>query len=255
MEIKQGDLIILGQHRLMCDDSLNWAQVNKLIEGEPCQMMFTDPPYGIDYIPETKPMGGRKKQELGGIIGDKDTNLAKKFLKLLSTKIVKGSLYICAALQNYNDLWNWSLETFKRDPTVIVWVKNGYNISMRDYHRQYEFIFYNHFEEKKWVGQRNQSDVWYVPRRDTQKYIHPTQKPLLLVRRAIMNSSEESDTVLDLFGCSGTTLIACEQLKRRARMMELDPKYCSIIISRYVDFTKNPEIIINGKKIKWEIKQ
>ena len=218
---------------------------------KPAQMLFTDPPYGIDYVPETKPMGGRKKEVLGGIIGDKDPTIAKKFLKLLNTKIVKGSVYICAALQNYNDLWTWNIKTFGREATVLVWVKNNFNISMRDYHRQYEFIFYNYFKEKKWIGKRNQADVWHVPRRDTSKYLHPTQKPLLLIRKAINNSSEPGDTVLDLFAGSGATLIACEQTGRRARCIELDQKYCRIIVDRYVRYTKNPKIKINDQEVDW----
>lgn len=250
-QIKIGDLIELGRHKLLCDDSLNWSAIKRLLNNMPAQMLWTDPPYGIDYVPETKPMGGRKKSELGGLMGDKDTKIAEMFLKLVTTKIVRGSVYICAALQNYNALWDWCLKLFKREPVVIVWVKNNYNISMRDYHRQYEFIFYNYFDKKKWVGPRNQSDVWYVPRRDPGSYTHPTQKPLLLVRRAISNSSEPKDVVLDLFAGSGTTLIAAEQTGRIARVMELDPKYCKVIIDRYVQFTQNPEIKINEKEVTW----
>ena len=249
--IKKGDVIELGVHKLMCDDSLQWTNIKRLLGGMPAQMLWTDPPYGIDYVPETKPMGGRSKVTLGGIKGDKDTKIAEVFLKLVTTKIVRGSVYICAALQNYNALWDWNNKTFKREPVVIVWVKNNYNISMRDYHRQYEFIFYNYFGKKKWVGPRNQSDVWYVPRRATSKYIHPTQKPLLLVRRAINNSTEPKDVVLDLFAGSGTTLIAAEQTGRIAKLMELDPKYCRIIIDRYVQFTQRPGIKINDKEVTW----
>jgi DNA modification methylase len=250
-EIKQGDLIELGNHRLLCGDSLNWTNIQKLMKGDKAQMLFTDPPYGIDYVPETKPMGGRKKHELGGIIGDKNTQIAKKFLKLISTKIVKGSIYICATLRNYNDLWIWNLKTFKREPIVIVWVKNYYNISMRDYHRQHEFLFYNYFEEKKWVGPRNQSDVWYIPRRNVTRYLHPTQKPLLMIRKAIENSTEPIDSVLDLFAGAGSTLIAAEQTGRISYNMELDPKYCKTIIERYIQYKNNTIIKINEKEVNW----
>jgi len=252
MKIKQGDLIELGPHRLMCGDSLNWSNIKNLIRDHATQMLFTDPPYGIKVcVPETKPMGGRTKTKLGGIKGDKDTSIAKKFLELVSTKIVRGSVYICAAMQNYNDLWDWSNKTFKREPTVIVWVKNSHNISMRDYHRQYEFIFYNYFREKKWVGERNQSDVWHVARRDTGKYLHPTHKPLLLVRKAILNSTEPKDSVLDLFASSGTTMMACEQTGRIFYGMELDPKYCEVIINRYCQYKKEYKIKINDKEVTW----
>jgi len=246
--IKEGDVFQLGTHRLMCGDSLNWGHVQKLLNGHKAQMLFTDPPYGINYVPEDRPIGGRarSKNKLGGIKGDiKEAFDYQKFLELINTKIIKGAVYICAATNNYNELWDWNLKTFNREPVVIVWAKNNYSIGRRHYHRKHEFIFYNYFEENKWLGGYNQNDVWYVPRRDPNKYIHPTQKPLLLIRKAIKNNTEPKDIVLDLFGGSGSTLIACEQTNRICYMMELDPNYIKIIIKRWEALTSQKAVKVS----------
>jgi len=118
-----------------------------------------------------------------------------------------------------------------------MWVKNGFSMLNRDYHSQYEPMLYFYYPEKKFRGDRGQTDCWFIKRADTQKYVHPTQKPVRLIQKAILNSSDKGDIVLDLFGGSGTTLIACEQTNRRCFMMELDPHYVQIIINRWERFT------------------
>lgn len=238
MEIKEGDVFLLGRHRLMCGNGLNLMDLKRLTENQEADMIFTDPPYGIDYVPEDRPIGGRarSKNKLGGIKGDKKDFELDRFLKLLETGICKGAFYICGSTNTFCRIWNWNKKIFKREPVVIVWAKNNYSIGRRDYHRQHEFIFYNYFEGKKFRGERNQSDVWFVKRRNPSDYLHPTQKPLYLVRKAIENSSDSGDKVLDMFGGSGTTLIACELTNRQCFMMELDAKYVKIIINRWEAF-------------------
>ena len=239
MNIKEGDLFLLGRHRLLCGNCINYEHVQKLMDGKQANILLCDPPYGIAYNPDERPLGGRQrsKNKLGGIIGDKRKNDESfnldKFLKLLETGIIKGAVYIHASTNMYCTLWNWNLKAFKREPTIIVWIKNQFNIGRRHYHRRHEFIFYNYFKEHKFVGGRDQDEVWAVKRRDGTKYLHPTQKPLHLAKKAIRNSTIEKEIVLDLCGGSGTTLIAAEELKRTCFMMELDPHYMEIIIKRW----------------------
>jgi len=239
MEINEGDVFTLGRHRLMCGNGLNLMDLKELTENQAADRVFTDPPYGINYVPEDRPIGGRarSKHKLGGIKGDKKDFELGRFLKLLETGICKGAFYICGSTNTFTPIWEWSLKTFKREPVVIVWAKNNYSIGRRDYHRQHEFIFYNYFEGKKFRGERNQSDVWFVKRRNPGDYLHPTQKPLFLAKKAIENSSDQGDMVLDMFGGSGTMLIAAELTNRRCCMMELDPKYVKIIIRRWEALT------------------
>ena len=128
-------------------------------------------------------------------------------------------------------------KNFDYRPTDITWVKNGFSILVRDYHSAYERILYYHYPEKKFRGERGQTDVWFFKRRATGKYVHPTMKPVAMIQRAILNSSDDGDIVLDLFGRSGSTMIACENTQRRCYMMELDPHYCSVIIERWQKLT------------------
>ena len=143
----------------------------------------------------------------------------------------------------YNTVWDWNVKVTAREPTIIVWNKNNFAITRRHYHRKHEFIFYNWLGKPVWNGGHGQSDVWNIKQRPVQDYMHPTQKPILLVKKAIMNSSNENDIVLDLFGGSGTTLIAAEQTNRRCFTCEIDPKYCDVIIKRYEALTGNNAVI------------
>jgi DNA modification methylase len=167
-----------------------------------------------------------------------------KLLELLNTGIVKGAVYLCCSNSQIQDYYPWIMKNMKYRPTFIIWKKNGFSMFGRDYHSAYEPICYFYFSEKKWRSDRAQEDVWYIKRRDTTKYIHPTSKPVALVLKAINNSSDEGDIVWDGFGGSGTTLIACEISNRRCYMMELDPKYIKIIIDRWEALTKQKAIKI-----------
>jgi DNA modification methylase len=249
MEIKEGDIWILGKNRLMCGNSLKTTDIDKLLDGQKADMLFTDPPYNVNYSPESR---GRCRTKpnlriMGGIMGDKDTPdafNAIKFLELLNTGIVKGACYICCGTNQIQEYYPWVHKHMEYRPTFIMWIKNGFSMLGRDYHSQYEPILYFYFDEKKWRGDRAQTDIWFIKRRNTAKYFHPTQKPVALAQKAILNSSDINDIILDLFGGSGTTLIACENTDRRCYMMELDPKYIKIIIDRWEAFTKKEAVKI-----------
>lgn len=234
MEIKKGDIFILGNHRLMCGDSLSWTDVNKLLDGQKADMIWMDPPYSVDYSPESRRRADTKpnKRVLGKIMGDVDFKVTK-LLDLINTGIVKGAVYMCCGTNQIEEIYPWCMKKFKRRPTFIMWVKNGFSMLNRDYHSQYEPMLYFYYDEKKFRGDKGQTDVWFIKRADTQKYVHPTQKPVRLIQRALLNSSDKGDIVLDLFGGSGSTMIACENTERKCRMMELDPKYVEIIIKRW----------------------
>jgi DNA modification methylase len=238
-DIKRGDVYQLGAHRLMCGDATNKEDIQKLFNLAKADMVFNDPPYGIDYIPEERPIGGRARSvtKLGGITADKHGEFNQEDWLRHLPLYCKGAFYICASTNIYSPLWKHSLEITKREPTVIVWNKNNHSIGRRDYHRKHEFIFYNWFKDKYWSGTRSEVDVWNCDRENPTEYIHPTQKPVELIVRAIINSCPKNGITADLFGGSGSTLIACEQTGRICFMMEIDPRYCQVIINRWEKYT------------------
>jgi len=242
-EINKGDVFLLGKHRLMCGDSLSLSDVNKLLDGQKADMIWMDPPYSVNYIPEARRKGGRSKTNLGGIMNDINFDIIK-LLNLLNTGIVKGAVYMCCGTNQIEAIYPWCMKNLGYRPTFIMWVKNGFSILARDYHSQYEPMLYFYYKEKKFRGTRGQTDVWFFKRRPTGKYVHPTMKPVALVQRAIENSSDKGDIVMDLFLGSGTTLIACENTDRRCYGMELDPKYAQIIIERWEAHTGGKAILL-----------
>ena len=243
---KVGDVWILGNHRLMCGDSTSIDDVEKLMDGQKADMVFTDPPYGVAYE------GGHNKKKRSGIIAD---TLEGEDL----TALFYGSL-VCA-LPNTKDgaaFYVWyasgkSVETYSalaklplKLRAVIQWykVKSGLGAFMSQYIPNAEPCMYLHKEgcSPCWYGPTNEKTVWELKKEARNEY-HPTQKPVELPQRAIVNSSKADDLILDLFGGSGSTLIACEKTKREARLMELDPKYCDVIIKRWEDFTGNQAVL------------
>jgi len=245
---KEGDLYILGNHRLLCGDSTNIQHVEKLMDNKKADMVFTDPPYGMSYG------GGRAKGDHvfgknGGVSikahgmikndnlqGEKLINLVRDALNSSLNFTKKGAAaYICFTWRTYNEF-----ETALRDAGLsisncIVWNKKSIGLGMSNYRPQHEFIFYS--KGDVWYGDKSQSDIWEMSRGATGKYVHPTQKPIELIERAIINSTKTEDTLIDIFGGSGSTLIASERLKRNACLIELDPKYCDVIVKRWEDFT------------------
>ena len=236
MEIKQGDKFILGKHILMCGDSLKLTDVSKLLDGQKADMIWMDPPYSVNYIPEARRKGGRSKTQLGGIMNDINFQVTQ-LLDLIHTGICKGAVYMCCGTNQIEEIYPWVFKNIGFRPIFIMWVKNGFSILARDYHSAYEPMLYFYYKEKKFRGSRGQTDVWFFKRRSTQEYVHPTQKPVALIQRAIENSSDSNDIVLDLFGGSGSTMIACEHTGRRCYMMELDAHYAEVIIKRWESLT------------------
>ncbi|PZP83530.1 MAG: DNA methylase N-4 [Azospirillum brasilense] len=235
---KPGDVWVLGEHRLLCGDSTQLDMVEKLLDGSLADMVFTDPPYNVNYGSSVKDKIRGKKLKI------KNDNLGDEFHQFLldtCTNLVtvcKGAIYICMSSSELDTLQSAFRQAGGHWSTFIIWAKNKFTMGQADYQRQYEPILYGWKAGNKhyWCGARDQGDVWLVnkPQRND---LHPTMKPVELVLRAIENSSKTRDIVLDCFGGSGSTLIACEKTGRSARLLELDPRYCDVIVRRWQDFT------------------
>ena len=235
---RPGDLWILGNHRLLCGDSTVLTDVERLMDGQLADMAFTDPPYNVDYGNNAKDkMRGKDRRILNDALGEGFYQfLYDACVNLLL--VTKGGCYVAMSSSELHTLQKAWLDAGGKWSTFIIWAKNTFTLGRADYQRQYEPILYgwkqgsDHF----WCGDRDQSDIWNYNKPRVND-LHPTMKPVELVERAIKNSSKTRDIVLDLFGGSGTTLIACEKNNRQARLMELDPKFVDVIVKRWEDYT------------------
>ena len=262
-EIKQpitqkGDKWVLGRHILMCGDSTDATAVKKLMDGEKAHVVFTDPPWNVNYgaVKEGNEMGYKPRTILNDFMGTEDF---KQFMytafKNMSDNSHEGCMtYIVMSAQEWGNCMLTLAQNDYHWSSTIIWNKDRLVLSRKDYHTKYEPIWYGWKEGKARLcplEDRKQSDVWDIERPHKSED-HPTMKPIELVAKALLNSSFNSNNVLDLFGGSGTTLLAAEQTHRKAYMMELDPKYCDVIVKRYMQFTgEEAEIYLlrNDEKI------
>ena len=241
---KHGDIWQLGRHRLLCGDATVVTDMEKLMDGKKADMVFTDPPYNVNYGATMKDTLRKKDgQKSAGrtIMNDNLGDNFKQFLTDACANIVnfcKGAIYICMSSSELHTLYNSFVESGGKWSTFIIWAKNTFTLGRSDYQRQYEPILYGWPQGAKhyWCGDRDQADVWEYNKPQVND-LHPTMKPLELVARAIKNSSQANDIVADFFGGSGSTLIACEQLNRVCYMSELDPKFCDVILTRWENLT------------------
>ncbi|QPI00123.1 ParB N-terminal domain-containing protein [Campylobacter concisus] len=240
--IKQGDLIELGhnyQHRLLCGDSTDEASVNKLMNGKKADMVFTDPPYGVGYQ---------------GIKNDEPEQLERLLTKAFSnyaTFTKQGAPIYVFHSDRMAHIFHNVFRDFCHFSSMIIWKKPVLVLSQTDYQSIHEPCMYGWLKggTHKWNGDRKQISVWeYTPKKYNK---HTTPKPVEMIEKAIFNSSKTKQIVLDLFLGSGSTMIACENLSRQCYGMELDEKYAQAIVQRYVDYTNNPKIKINGKEVDW----
>lgn len=239
----QGDVWVLGNHRLMCGDSTSVTAFDQLMNGVKADMIFTDPPYGMSYG-GGRAAGSTKKGALvkaHGMIMNDDLQgndliaLVRDAIATSSASMKEGgALYACFTWRTYAEFEAGLESCGHKVKNCIVWDKKSIGLGNSHYRPQHEFIFYC---GGQWYGDKSESDVWYMSRGATGQYVHPTQKPVELIERALSNSSKAGDIVIDCFGGSGSTLIGCEKTNRHARLMELDPKYCDVIIKRWQDFT------------------
>jgi DNA modification methylase len=231
---RRGDLWLLGDHRLLCGDATVRADVERVLDGRLADMTFTDPPYNVDYGSSAKDKlrGNRRK-----ILNDDLGTGFEAFLQDACANIVgvtKGAVYICMSSSELHTLQTAFTAAGGKWSTFVIWAKHTFTLGRADYQRQYEPILYGwrNGHDHYWCGARDQGDVWFVEK-PARNDLHPTMKPVALVERAIRNSSKGRDLVLDPFAGSGSTLIACEKAGRHARLVELDPKYCDVIVRRW----------------------
>ena len=250
---KYGDVWVMGEHRLICGDSTLYDDVKKLMQDENASMVFTDPPYNVNYGATMKDSLRYHAGTLGGrkIMND---NLGDGFAQFLTDSLSnlmmfnKGAAYVCMSSSELHTLYNAFIASGGKWSTFIIWAKNTFTLGRADYQRQYEPILYGWGADKKhyWCGDRDQSDVWEY-NKPVKNDLHPTMKPVELVERAINNSSCAGDIVLDGFGGSGSTLIAAEKTGRKARLVELDPKFCDVIVKRWEEYTgRQAELLENN---------
>lgn len=242
---KLGDIWQLGEHRLMCGDSTNYNNVAELMDGELADLLITDPPYNVDYE-------GKTKERLK-IQNDKKED--SNFREFLTDAFINADTVMKAGAVFY--IWHADSEGFNFRSACIqanwkvrqclIWNKNCMVMGRQDYQWKHEPCLYGWKDGAShlWASDRKQTTVidFNKPNRNGE---HPTMKPVGLFDYQIKNNTKGSDIVLDLFGGSGTTMIACEQNGRKARLMELDPHYCDVIITRWENLTGKKAELING---------
>lgn len=238
-----GDLYEIGEHRLLCGDSTCSDAVAKLMNGELADICHTDPPYNIDYE------GGSKKREK--IANDKLEDFPKFLYNVyttISTALKKGgAIYVWHASSETHNFIQQFLNAGFLFKSYIVWNKNNSTFGRSDYHWKHEPCIYGWLEgaSHKWYGDRKQTTVWDIER-PSRSDEHPTMKPIPLCSKPLENSSKQGDIVLDVFLGSGSTMVAAHQLERKCYGMELDPKYCDVIVKRMLNLDSKLTIKRNG---------
>jgi len=229
--VRTGDLWQLGDHKIVCGDSSDATVIAALMEAETATMMFADPPYGVHYV--------GKRVARRAIANDDAT--AEELQHLLQNAFTAAPLrpgaafYVCCPSNDNEMAFRQALSSSGLSVRQqIVWVKNHFVLSRQDYHWKHEVMQYGwkNGASHYFVDDRTQHTVWHA-NKPQRSALHPTMKPIELVIRAISNSSLPGEIVFDGFGGSGTTLVACERLGRRCRMVEIDPHYVASIISRW----------------------
>ena len=235
---KPGDVWICGNHRVLCGDATDADAYATLLRDEVADMVFTDPPYNVDYSNSAKDkMRGTDRP----ILND---NLGAGFYDFLLAALTPllahcgGGIYVAMSSSELDVLQKAFRAAGGKWSTFIIWAKHTFTLGHADYQRQFEPILYGWRDgaQRHWCGARDQGDVWNI-KKPHKNDLHPTMKPVELVERAIRNSSRPGDIVLDPFGGSGTTMIAAEKSDRKARLIELDPKYVDVIVKRWQDWT------------------
>jgi len=236
----EGDVWVMGKHRLICGDSTAIDTVEKVMP-ETANMVFTDPPYLMDFSGGIHADGSKSFNASHGKI--KNDKMSKEegdnFLDEINSIIklkVDGAFYITFYRLGIDQYYASFNRVGLKCRSLIIWDKGNHTLSNSDYMSMYEPMFYGWVNNHKFYGGKNGMDIWRI-KRTAKNDLHPTMKPVELCEKAIEDGSQMNGIVLDLFGGSGSTLIACEKKNRICRMMELDPKYCDVIVKRWQEFT------------------
>ncbi|MGD0573405.1 MAG: site-specific DNA-methyltransferase [Sedimentisphaerales bacterium] len=257
---QKGELIELGPHKILCEDCSVLENLERLISVEKVGLVHTDPPYNVAYVAGDRPNPNactRKSCRWAQIHGDNIGELEySDLLRKVFSHIVKfmdrgAAAYIWNGHKNFGPMHAQLEELGFHVASVIVWAKPNFAMSFGDYHEQAEFCLYAWLENNgshRWFGSTSESTVWEVKRDANKNYIHPTQKPIALAQRAIINSSVKGDIVLDAFLGSGSTLIAAEGLGRRCYGLEIDSRYCDAIVHRYISYAGKDKVSTDIRK-------
>jgi DNA modification methylase len=238
-------LWVLGDHRLLVGDTTVTSDVRRLMAGDAADLLFLDPPFNVSYE-------GYTEQHLT-MQGDSMSNadfqkfLEASFRSCRSAAKPGASMYLCHSSSWQREFQN-ALEVAGFEVRCqIIWAKNTFAWGFGRYKYQHEPILYCHVAGQKdpWYGDKSQSTLW-EEKKPAANRLHPTAKPVELIERAIFNSSKAGDIVVDLFGGSGSTLIACERQHRKSRLMEIDPRYADVIIRRFQEYSGQQVVLGDG---------
>ena len=240
-DVKPGQVWSLGGHRLMCGDSTDQDTVARLLDGDKPHLMVTDPPYGVEYDANWRnealrkdgtPIGGRA---IGKVSNDEKADWSDAWQLFPGDVAYVWSAPGALQVTSYAALINVDFEIRAQ----IIWNKSNFAIGRGDYHKKHEPCWYAVRKGKKghWQGDRTQSTVWDIPKPQKSETGHSTQKPIECMARPIRNNSKQGDLVYEPFSGSGTTIIACENLRRQCRAIELEPGYVAIAVQRWADAT------------------
>lgn len=233
----------------MCGSATVKEDVEKLVGNDKISMLFTDPPYGMDFVGSVNGDGSKSANaKLEQIENETGSELDKiEFIREWLPNVLNltdGGWYICYSRHNLKNLLNVFDELKTPIRNIIIWNKNRQNVSNSDYKSKYELILYG-WNTRRFYGELGENDVWSIDK-ENKNELHPTQKPVSLFAKAVKNSSKKNEIVADMFGGSGGLLIACEQLSRISYVMELNPRFCDVIRKRYWKFTHD------GNEEGWE---
>ena len=251
--VETGQLWQLGEHRLICGDCTDGEVVRLLMGEQRAHICWTDPPWNVAYgqsINNTRtdnPMGWKKRTIANDNLGDKFPEFVDGFVAQIHETLVPGGiLYMAMSAQEWGVIMQALTESGFHWSSTIIWAKDSLVFSRKDYHTQYEPIWYGWRDDAARVcvvDDRKQSDLWQIPR-PKRSDEHPTMKPVELVERAIRNSSKSGDVVFEPFAGSGTDIIACERSGRKCMAIELEPKYVAVAIQRWVDMTGGEPVLV-----------
>jgi len=246
--VVSGQLWQLGAHRLLCGDATKGEDVARLLAGRKADLAVTDPPYNVNYGRHGGAAGSRRRPPLTN--DSLPSSIWEEFVRgwahqLLSS--VNGALYIFMSCKEWPTVSRVLEEAGGHWSTTIIWAKDRFVLGRSDYQRQYEPIWYGWRQGRRrhWCGDRDQGDVWSIPR-PAASDLHPTMKPVTLIERMIANSSRPGSRVLDLFLGSGTAIIAAERLGRRCLGVEIEPKYVQVAIERWQRYTGRTAALEEG---------
>ena len=229
-----GDVWVLGKHRLCCGDATSSDAYEWVLQGTRADMVFTDFPYNVNLRQKSR-TGIHKvtNDDLGADFGEFLHSICVQLLA-----VTRGAVYICMSSSELHTLHKAFTEAGGHWSTFLIWAKDNFTLGRSNYQRMYEPILFGwkEGEDHFWCGARNEGDVWFIPKPKVNR-LHPTMKPVRLVERAIRNSSRRGDLILDCCGGSGSSLIACGKTKRRAVVIEIEPKYVDVMIWRWEAYT------------------